>query len=238
MAARMIRAKFDSSLNRHQACKCFMAIKRAKPADKTAVLDILEVFLARIEGRDIDAAVEPFLARIAAFGVKNLDMRSLRSMLNNPGGVGMKDSNLCVLLQATDREGIVPLLTFHGSRDWVNFRIYALLMKRDTKDQFQAFAIRYETDEGGRDQMAKGVHDFCHAQLCTSITARLKATTDDWIPESQPSFPLDACDEVGLVLCMLVSLYGGRSVAERLRHTKVRSHMMRLRALKPFVGDP
>ena len=214
-----------------------MVIKPGKPADKIAVLDILELFLAKTEGRDIDAAVEPFLVQIATFGVKNLDMRGLRSVLNNPDGVAMRDTNLCILLQATDREGIVPLLTFYSSRDWVNFSVYALLMKRDTKHQFQAFAIRYETDEGGRDQIAKGDHDFCHAQLCTSITDRLKSTTHDWIPESQPSFPLDACDEVGLVLCMLVSLYGSRSVAERLRHSKVRNHMMRLQSLKPFVGD-
>ena len=216
-----------------------MPIAPASQADKTAVFDILTVFRAQAEGRSIDTAVEPFLDKVLAFGLKNLDERGLRSALNRSQGVAMRDSNLCILLQATKRERMVPLLTFHSSPDWVNFRIYTLLMKRDVKDEFQALAIRYETDEGGTgNRMANGAHDFCHAQLCRSITDNLKATTGDWIPESQPSFPLDACDQVSLVLCMLVSLYGGRCVADKLQNSRIRNRLNKVRALKPFVGDP
>ena len=96
-------------------------------------------------------------------------------------------------LEPVKTKNILPLVTIQSSENWVHFRIYALLTMLDEASNLQELAIRFETDEGdGRKENAIGTHDFCHAQLCRSINGKVSASTPPWIPESQPSFPLDA----------------------------------------------
>ena len=129
---------------------------------------------------------------------------------------------------------ILRLLTLQTSNDWVHFRAYVLLTMLDQCDGLQALAIRFETDEGPQTNGVTGSHDFCHAQLCQSINGKTRATTPSWLPESQPALPLDAEDQIGLVLCMLASLYGGRHVVERINTAgdgALRQHLKKVRAL-------
>ena len=106
----------------------------------------------------------------------------------------------------------------------------------DDNSALQALAIRFETDEGGRKPEEKiGAHDFCHAQLCNGINGRTQGSTPTWLPDSQPSFPLDADDQVGLVICMLTALYGGAHVLRKFGaagDTQLRQHLMKVRALR------
>ena len=60
-----------------------------------------------------------------------------------------------------------------------------------------------------------GAHDFHHAQLIRKFGQRelddkLKIDCPTWLPQSQPSFPLPAKCPVTLLLCLIVTLYGGR----------------------------
>ena len=130
---------------------------------------------------------------------------------------------------------VLPLLTLETSNQWVHFRAYVLLTMLDQCATLQALAIRFETDEGVPQPTGKREsHDFCHAQLCRSINSTTPATTPSWLPESQPSFPLDAKDQIGLVLCMLTTLYGGRHVVERINSTgdrALRQYLKKVRAL-------
>ena len=85
------------------------------------------------------------------------------------------------------------------------------------ESELKSLAMRFETDEGEHQSDGEiGSHDFCHAQLCRAITRRIPALTPSWLPDSQPSIPLDAEDQVSLVLCMLTSLYGRQTRSEEV----------------------
>ena len=143
-------------------------------------------------------------------------------------------------LEPPKNRRMLPLVTLQSSDKWVHFRIYALLAMLDDKDEFRSLAMRFETDEGAIPATGKiGSHDFCHAQFCRSISGRVQALTPQWMPESQPSFPLDAEDHLGLVLCALVSLYGGRHVAEKVKslgNKNLVNHLKCIRALRPSAN--
>lgn len=79
----------------------------------------------------------------------------------------------------------------------------------DANQQIRVLGYRFEMPEND----GSGRHDFYHVQL---IKAFEKGTPGlngpeaglDWIPDSQPSFPLDAAGPLTLLLSFLVTLYG------------------------------
>ena len=79
-----------------------------------------------------------------------------------------------------------------------------------------------------------GKHDFCHAQLCRKINRQGKEVTPFWMLESDPAIPLDAENQIGLVLCMLTSIYGRQCVLRKFDGTagKVWEEMKNIRALR------
>ena len=164
-----------------------------------------------------------------------VDARTLNGLLRNTTDLHLRDEHRFLFLEPVNDEMILPLLTLHTSDEWVHFRAYVLLAMLDESENIQALVVRFEMDEGGlQANGAIGSHDFCHAQLCRSIGGVTSASTESWLPESQPSFPLDADDQIGLVLCILISLYGGRHVIERLNMTgtkRLREHGQKVRAL-------
>ncbi len=146
-----------------------------------------------------------------------------------------------LFLEPIKDEDILPFLTLQSSDNWRQFRIYALLALSDDKSKHQSLAIRFETPEGEYIEDSKrGKHDFFHAQLCKNIfdSSRIvvaQATTPEWLPTSQPSFPLDADNQVSLVLCMLTSLYGGRYVLSKFPATgdkNIQEYIQKVRALR------
>ena len=72
-----------------------------------------------------------------------------------------------------------------------------------------ALAFRFETPSEAGPKGEPGLHHFHHMQL----TRTLRPFGDvhgvpPWIPESFPTFPLDADTPLGLMLSMLLALYG------------------------------
>jgi hypothetical protein len=77
-------------------------------------------------------------------------------------------------------------------------------------DRLRLFGMRFEAPEGNE----SGCHDFYHAQMINEFRRgggfppiSLNGATT-WIPETQPSIPLDAVCPVTLVLSVLTSIYG------------------------------
>ena len=60
-----------------------------------------------------------------------------------------------------------------------------------------------------------GRHAFYHAQLGNNMDVRLEP---EWLPESQPSFPLCANCPVTLVISLLLTLYGLNETGRLLTH--------------------
>lgn len=214
-----------------------------KPADQTvrrAVSDILSVFVSKDEqGDGALAALRQQVYQVLR--PDRVDVSALSGLLGKSSDLALKEQNRFLYLEPIVDAGILPFLTLQTSHEWVHFRAYVLLTMFDEDDALQALAIRFETDEGGPESNGEiGSHDFCHAQLCRSVSSRTRATTPNWLPDSQPSFPLDAEDQIELVLCMLTSLYGGRHVVERLNATGdlgLRRRRSRVRALAPIDGQ-
>ena len=163
-----------------------------------------------------------------------VEVHGLSNLLRRSPELELRKEHKFLFLEPVVKKKILPLLTLETSNQWVHFRAYVLLTMFDRCDELQALAIRFETDEGPQTNGAAGSHDFCHAQLCRYINGRMRATTPSWLPESQPSLPLNVKDQIGLVLCMLTSLYGGRHVVNKINTAGdrgLREHLKKVPAL-------
>ncbi len=210
-----------------------MAINPADQAVRLAISDILSKFLGRYD-RDDGPFVTLRQQVYEEYAPIPIEVHGLSGLLGGRSELKLKNQNRFLFLEPVVDKNILPLLTLETSNQWVNFRAYVLLTMLDRCEGLQALAIRFETDEGPQKNGVIGSHDFCHAQLCRYINDKTRATTPNWLPESQPSLPLDAEDQIGLVLCMLTALYGGRHVVERLNTAgdrDLRQHLKKVRAL-------
>jgi len=72
----------------------------------------------------------------------------------------------------------------------------------------------HQTDENEDGSKEGGRHDFYHAQLLDKFDYGPQINSLDWIPTSQPSFPLLAKDPVTLLFSLLVTLYGKKYCVE------------------------
>ena len=170
-----------------------------------------------------------------AYRPEAVEPRSLTGMFGAKQEIGLRDQNRFLYLVPTEDERILPFVTLHSDDKWRHFKVYVLLSMLDEKSRLKALVMRFETDEGDRNPSGKiGSHDFCHAQFCESINGIIQASTPSWMPTSQPSIPLDADNQISLVLCMLVSVYGGAFVKSRIDSAGIggiQKHLDKVRAL-------
>ncbi len=102
-----------------------------------------------------------------------------------------------------DHSWLVPIMAFkychHVEDDTVEASIsLALMMEFGTR--LKAIGYRYET--------GKRKHDYCHVQHIRKFDTSRTIPTEEWIPERSPAIPVDAGGPVGLLICVLGSLYG------------------------------
>ena len=213
-----------------------MPIKPASQATKRDVSDILEKFIHRYDYHEGPYA--ELLAQVyGKYQVGMVDATELASTVVYPQEVELRELNKFVHLELTEDKKVLPLVTLYSSDDWRHFRIYALLATTDTGSGLQTLAVRFETDEAYQAQANNnGAHDFCHAQLCNYINKKVRGVTPVWIPDSQPSIPLDADSQETLVLCMLTSLYGGKYVRSKFQSSEknLLAHLEKVRALQRY----
>lgn len=94
-----------------------------------------------------------------------------------------------------------------------------------------------EEEEEGDTEMdeeeeREGRHDFYHAQLIRDFDGGPPIECPEWLPCTQPSFPVTADCPVTLVLCLLLSLYGKRCSWDFVSRDTGLFHF-----LKPYVKD-
>lgn len=211
-----------------------MPANPATTAVQDTVFDILSKFLRKHERHD--GSFTKLEGQVyARYKPSPVEVHGFKGMLRADSDLELRDQRQFLFLEPIVDKKILPLLTLKTSNRWDSFRAYVLLTMLDRHEALQSLAIRFETDEGMPESNGvTGSHDFCHVQLCRRINDTTRATTPSWLPESQPSLPLDAEDQISLVLCMLISLYGGRYVAERLYKSGDRDllpHLKKVRAL-------
>lgn len=216
-----------------------MPVEQADQATKIAVSDILSVFSHQYGWREgplvahRDKVYEFMKAPI-------VDASRLHGELSGSDEIGWRDQSRFLQLEPIRaRKTFLPLVTLHSENAWAIFRIYALLTLVDDDSSLKSLAIRFETDEDGQNPEGDpGKHDYCHAQLCQTIGPSAKASTPAWLPDYLPAIPLDADNQVSLILCMLTALYGGSCVYDKLSssgHRNVRKYLKEVRALHSIM---
>lgn len=205
-----------------------MPITKADRRTRLTVARVLAPFMrdpARGDAKFLNLKTRAF----SRYPVNTIDSRQLTAIVSKPPDVQMLRSNQYLLLEPTEKDYLLPLVTLHSCDEWIHFRVYTMLTKRHGAKGVGSIALRFETDEGS----GGGSHDYCHAQMCRSI-GRHPATTPSWLPQSVPAFPLNASDQVCLVLCMLTSLYGRRCVLDKLQRAPISGlarHLKHIQAL-------
>ena len=211
-----------------------MPIQPATEATKRTVSDILSRFM--VEHDHHQGPHAELLAQLyCKYQVGKVSSGELKNAVVDPAEVMLRDQNRFMHLELIPKEKILPLVTIYSDSQWRRFRIYALLSSADDPQGLQTLAVRFETDEGGPSGTENpGVHDFCHAQLCNYINNHVKGVTPVWLPESQPSIPLDADSQITLALCMLTSLYGRSYVRSKFQPAEkdLLEHLEHVRALQ------
>lgn len=181
---------------------------------KDTISALLTPFL--IGDRTSDGKYHKLLAKFyTRYPIGDVDAESIKSLVANGPDIRMLQANKFMHFRIVENEGMYPFVTMHSSDEWENIRIYVLFSRLDDNEELQSFAMRFESPESGRME-SSGLHDFFHAQLCDHISQNVNNICPNWVPCSQPSFPLDAKDDVSLVLCMLISIYGVRDVIQKL----------------------
>ena len=101
---------------------------------------------------------------------------------------------------------LLPVLTmnynFGCSIPKISLRV-GLYLKHD--EEVKAVGYRFESPEG------IGRHHYYHVQMIKGFTTDTffpPELSTVWLPDAEPTFPLDARDSVDLILCLLLSLYG------------------------------
>ena len=218
-----------------------MPVEQANTATKIVVSDILSTFSREYSWEYGDLADHRDKVYLE-HGPTPVDTTGLHSELGGSDEIGWMSQRRFLTLEPIEgSKTFLPLVTLHSECDWVIFRIYALVTLIDDDSNLQSLAIRFETDENGLNpESSDGKHDFCHAQLCNVIGSNTRASTPAWFPEHTPAIPLDADNQVSLVLCMLTSLYGGAYVYRKLSSAgqrDLRKHLKEVRALRSLLPD-
>lgn len=153
----------------------------------------------------------------------------------------LEEGNFIYLTPVEKQGWMVPVLSimynFSGSKPVVRLRLALFLL--DENDTLKAIGYRFETPESnvevGEKSPVVGDHDYYHAQLINGFdktTQRWQLPCELWLPTSWPAFPLDAEDPVGLIVCLLVSLYGLNYISATLGTTpfknELKSHIKKM----------
>jgi len=114
-------------------------------------------------------------------------------------------SNRYIFLEPVLETGImlpVLALMYNFQKQVPELRL-RLTLFRLHNDNLETFGLRFETPEATDD------HKYFHAQLIGPPSGFLSPEESQrWLPETQPCLVLHAEDEISLLACLLVSLYG------------------------------
>ncbi len=192
--------QFFGVLCRIQSSAWFLRQPKWKPSEQALKAYSMLGSWTPIEAKEINTLLQgPNTANLDFFGRKVLYLPPLEK---NPTFVPVL-SLKCNIGEAID-----------------NIRLRVMLVRcKDADGNLCGIGFRFESPENeqlssqndDQDSSTKnqpGRHDFYHTQIIQGLGWGPDIECPDWIPETQPSFPLAANDPITLLLCLLLSLYG------------------------------
>ena len=129
--------------------------------------------------------------------------------------IDLQESRLVLPLPPLKRDAsFVPILAFeyHSKQPFEEscLRMH-VLMVRHIECKLVGLGFRIESPERNcQESGSVGVHDFYHAQLIKCIGYGPAICVPEWLPCSQPSFPLWATNPIDAILNLILTLYGRR----------------------------
>ena len=143
---------------------------------------------------------------------KKLPSSDGKEQLNNSfGNMFMK------LKTVTHGTTLLPILSsnFNFGCSIPEIALRVGLFLKHTDDEVKAIGYRLESPHG-IDKSGCGIHHYYHVQMIKGI-GNLNFPPQqfsDWVPDGEPTFPLDAEDSVELLLCLVLGLYGREQLSE------------------------
>lgn len=202
---------------------------RSEQDDRRTLSQIL-ILLQKQYGRarpSLSNGLKKIDADIMGKGYSPITLRGIEGAAN--GSFSTLNSQEYIFLKPPEGEAVLPVIGI-DALDWRHFQVCLALFLLDASSDIHAIGMRFETAHGNG-----GAHDFCHAQFVRSFrNNQPDLPTPPWIPVTQPSIPIDAEDNIGLILCVLVSIYGAVEAWRVLAGDPIvglKSHMSNLRAL-------
>lgn len=137
----------------------------------------------------------------------------------DPHDFSMYRDHRFVLLAPSEKErNVLPAFSLACENEWRNFRLYLLLFTFDS-DSMVTLGFRFESPERPGQQLG-GNHNFFHLQMLDQDT-NTSIPLLTWMPIHQPSVPLGAKSWVGIVLAMLIAVYGARDATKLLKEESI-----------------
>lgn len=154
--------------------------------------------------------------RISDWGWQGIDEKTLEELLK-PDHVDFAKKEFpkkFVLFMppfAGHEEGnFVPALSiaYENGSQCFSIRSIMVTMVGTKPALFPALCFRIESPTSYCQPSKKGTHDFYHVQLFKKFDYGPKTEIIEWLPETQPSFPIYAHEPIDAVLCLILTLYG------------------------------
>lgn len=165
-----------------------------------------------------------------AFSKRWLELNEAKMLpTGSPNIVDFGSSKYLMPLPPLEKDGhLIPWLSIsYKLRKGAAFedaccRIYVLMLGLDETSRLVGTGFRIESPERNCQEVARpngiGLHDIYHAQLIKRIeTYGPEFITPEWLPCSQPSFPLWAMNPIDALLNLFLTLYGARRYSDFLR---------------------
>jgi hypothetical protein len=165
------------------------------------------LFLARHRSRAGKAGTK--LLSEASGKFTHCDERELeRFFKENPEQGDTSEMGKFVFLPLVPKPRLLPVLNLAYDIPNDLAKLQVALFTETDQPGIRAFGYRFEPPEG------PGRHDYWHAQPILRVgchddsTIDLPGLEDGWRPTDTPAFPLDARSPIGLLVALMVSIYG------------------------------
>jgi hypothetical protein len=170
---------------------------------------LLDTVLFLAQHRSRAGAPGPKLLNEASSKFTRFEERHLELFFNENSNRGdTSEAGKFVFLPMVPNPRLLPVLSLAYDIPDDQAKLQVALFTETNQRGVRAFGYRFEPPEG------PGRHNYWHAQPILQIrchdetTIDLPGLEDGWRPIDTPAFPIDARSSIGLLVSLLVSIYG------------------------------
>jgi hypothetical protein len=183
--------------------------------------------------------------------IRPIQERELNQSLSpaNPVHADFAKLNRFLFLPPLERNAeFVPVLSLkcHLDRHIMEVRYRVMLYSfNEGINALCGIGFRIETPEGqnqhyegDEEERNDGSHDFFHSQLIKSIEKGPIIECPEWLPCSQPSFPIIANCPVTMLIGVLLALYGKRYSFDIINGSTIHNIEKYINKINPWISWP